>query len=83
MTCYSNRREWMSLGILGATALIGGIDPTRCSVSARELEPDGERLARETLDFISRCRRDDGGYAASPDPAYAGESDTGSATWRP
>jgi geranylgeranyl transferase type-2 subunit beta len=39
-------------------------------------EPDGERIAREAFDFIVRCRRDDGGYAASPDPGYGGESDT-------
>jgi geranylgeranyl transferase type-2 subunit beta len=38
--------------------------------------PDGLRLARETFEFVIRCRRDDGSYAASPDPAYIGESDT-------
>ena len=38
--------------------------------------PDDARLARETLDFIVRCGRADGGYAPSPDPAYAGNSDT-------
>jgi prenyltransferase beta subunit len=38
--------------------------------------PDDARLARETLDFIIRCGRDDGGYAPSPDPSYAGNSDT-------
>ncbi|HET6384658.1 MAG TPA: prenyltransferase/squalene oxidase repeat-containing protein [Armatimonadota bacterium] len=27
-------------------------------------------------DFVRRCRRDDGGYAPSPDPAYPGFSDT-------
>jgi geranylgeranyl transferase type-2 subunit beta len=43
---------------------------------ARPGESDGERLAREARDFIVRCRRDDGGYAPSPDPRYAGESDT-------
>jgi geranylgeranyl transferase type-2 subunit beta len=39
-------------------------------------ETDGERIAREALVFIVRCRRADGGYAASPDPGYGGESDT-------
>jgi hypothetical protein len=34
-------------------------------------------LADETLAFIGRCVRPDGGYAPSPDPAYAGNSDTG------
>jgi hypothetical protein len=31
----------------------------------------------ETLDFICRCARDDGGYSPSPDPEYKGNSDTG------
>lgn len=35
-------------------------------------------LADETLGFIRRCARDDGGYSPSPDPAYRGNSDTGS-----
>jgi geranylgeranyl transferase type-2 subunit beta len=37
---------------------------------------DDERLAKETLDFILRCARADGGYTASPDPEYPGNSDT-------
>jgi geranylgeranyl transferase type-2 subunit beta len=36
-----------------------------------------ERLAEDTLAFIRRCARPDGGYAPSPDPAYLGNSDTG------
>jgi geranylgeranyl transferase type-2 subunit beta len=35
------------------------------------------QLAEETLAFIRRCGRPDGGYAPSPDPAYLGNSDTG------
>ena len=31
----------------------------------------------QTLAFIKRCAREDGGYAPSPDPKYAGNSDTG------
>jgi hypothetical protein len=30
----------------------------------------------ETLAFIRRCARTDGGYDPSPDPAYEGNSDT-------
>jgi geranylgeranyl transferase type-2 subunit beta len=37
---------------------------------------DDAGLAMETLDFIRRCGRNDGGYAASPDSEYAGNSDT-------
>ncbi|HZO89244.1 MAG TPA: prenyltransferase/squalene oxidase repeat-containing protein [Chthonomonadaceae bacterium] len=33
-------------------------------------------LLETTYDFILRCRREDGGYAPSPDPAYPGNSDT-------
>ena len=33
-------------------------------------------LAEETLAFIRRCARADGGYAPSPDPQYQGNSDT-------
>ena len=44
------------------------------------MESRGERRERdacgETFDFILRCRRHDGSYAPSPDPGYAGESDT-------
>jgi geranylgeranyl transferase type-2 subunit beta len=35
------------------------------------------RVAKETLAFIRRCARRDGGYAPSPDPTYPGNSDTG------
>ena len=35
-------------------------------------------MAEDTLAFIRRCARDDGGYAPSPDPDYPGNSDTGS-----
>jgi hypothetical protein len=36
------------------------------------------RVAEETLAFIRRCARRDGGYAPSPDPKYPGNSETGS-----
>ena len=38
---------------------------------------DPAELADETLAFIRRCARADGGYAPSPDPQYQGNSDTG------
>ena len=41
-------------------------------------EQEATALADETFAFIRRCARDDGGYAPSPDPAYHGNSDTGS-----
>ena len=39
-------------------------------------EPDFRLIASETLEFLIRCRREDGGYRASPDPEYPGNSDT-------
>jgi len=35
-------------------------------------------VRENALAFIARCRRDDGGYAPSPDPNYGGNSDTAS-----
>ena len=66
----SSRREWIWSGAGGAVALLLDRGWARAQV------PDGLSLARETLDFIVRCGRADGGYAPSPDRAYAGESDT-------
>src|SRR5579871_1025446 len=37
---------------------------------------EGNAVAESVLAFIERCRRPDGGYAPSPDPAYPGNSDT-------
>ncbi len=69
----SSRRAWLR-GLLG-TSLSVAVVRARAG-SAGGSNP--ERLAGETLAFIRRCARPDGGYAASPDPAYPGNSDTGS-----
>lgn len=37
---------------------------------------DGLKIKSETLKFIEKCARDDGGYSPSPDPQYFGNSDT-------
>jgi geranylgeranyl transferase type-2 subunit beta len=37
---------------------------------------DGLKIKSETLKFIEKCARDDGGYSPSPDPEYSGDSDT-------
>jgi geranylgeranyl transferase type-2 subunit beta len=39
-------------------------------------ERPASKPPEETLAFIRRCARDDGGYVPSPDPAYSGNSDT-------
>ena len=76
MTGPCNRREWMGRIALGTGAALAGLGGGQRPCRAGSAEVDGERLARETWDFIVRCRRADGGYAPSPDPQYAGESDT-------
>lgn len=53
-----------------AGAALGALERT----SARGAEP--AQLADETVSFIRRCARPDGGYAPSPDPNYKGYSDT-------
>jgi geranylgeranyl transferase type-2 subunit beta len=68
-----SRRAWLR-GLLctAATATIGARRPA--SAAGR---PPAE-VADATFAFIRRCARDDGGYAPSMDPAYSGNSDTGS-----
>jgi geranylgeranyl transferase type-2 subunit beta len=56
-------------GVAAGAAMGAFRTPT---ASARQ--PD--QLAQDTLAFIRRCARPDGGYAPSPDPAYLGNSDT-------
>ena len=71
-----HRREWLGRIALGTGAALaglgGGVRPGR----AESADEDSGRVTREAWDFILRCRRDDGGYAPSPDPRYGGESDT-------
>lgn len=38
---------------------------------------DDAAIAAAAFAFVDRCRREDGGYAPSPDPEYKGNSDTG------
>jgi prenyltransferase beta subunit len=68
-----SRRQWLQ-GMAGtaAWALTGIGSPAAISASSPL------QVADETLKFIRRCARPDGGYAPSPDPDYKGNSDTGS-----
>jgi geranylgeranyl transferase type-2 subunit beta len=64
------RRVWLT-----HTALAGaGLVAAGCWKPTPPVDP----LTRDTFDFIARCARDDGGFAPSPDPDYAGNSDTSS-----
>ena len=76
MTRRTTRRDWLRQAALAACAAgAGGIG---CRRAALPPPPDAgdDRLTEETFAFIDRCRRPDGGYAPSPDPDYAGNSDT-------
>jgi geranylgeranyl transferase type-2 subunit beta len=65
---HVSRREFLRGAGCAAVGVI-------CCGSAAGQKPTG--LAEETLGFIRRCAREDGGYAPSPDAAYRGNSDTG------
>jgi geranylgeranyl transferase type-2 subunit beta len=75
MTRHFTRRQWLQRTTWTAAAVVTAGGYGRPGSSSTEPAKD-DRLQRETFDFIERCRRDDGGYAPSPDPDYAGNSDT-------
>jgi geranylgeranyl transferase type-2 subunit beta len=54
---------------------LAGLAISKLPASSAALAQPAE-LANETLAFIRRCARPDGGYDPSPDPAYEGNSDT-------
>ena len=59
----------------GAACTIAGVVVSKLPDSSAAPGQSVE-LADETLAFIRRCVRADGGYDPSPDPAYEGNSDT-------
>jgi hypothetical protein len=63
---FLRRATWAMAGVA-----LGTLRASPASAS------DPAELADETLAFIRRCAREDGGYAPSPDPQYQGNSDTG------
>jgi geranylgeranyl transferase type-2 subunit beta len=69
------RREWLTRTAWAASTALaaGGCGPAAAPDSGKAA---AGRLELDTFDFIERCRREDGGYAPSPDPDYGGESDT-------
>jgi geranylgeranyl transferase type-2 subunit beta len=76
MLRHYTRREWLSGAAWIASAALAGAAGCRRSNSPPGEETPDKWLERETFAFIDRCRREDGGYAPSPDPAYSGNSDT-------
>ncbi|MES2220131.1 MAG: prenyltransferase/squalene oxidase repeat-containing protein [Acidobacteriota bacterium] len=71
----TSRRELLQWSLLAAGALPLRSTRLRAEpVSAAAV--DGEKIKQTTFQFIQKCARPDGGYAASPDPKYKGSSDT-------
>ena len=73
-----SRRDLLrSAAALAASAALAGPRRARAGDSPQAPPPpSAPDLSRETLDFVLRCSRDDGGYSPSPDPSYHGDSDT-------
>src|ERR1051326_3344626 len=69
---HISRRQWLRYLTCAAPWVLAGFR-ARASTAAVS-----SHMAREIWRFICRCGRRDGGYAASPDPNYRGNSDTGS-----
>ncbi len=76
MTDSCTRRRWLQ----GTAAMVCTGLTSTASYGQSHAPPQAERadnrLEDETFAFIERCRREDGGYAPSPDSAYLGNSDT-------
>lgn len=70
------RRAFLKSGIAAAGAGIAGNLVAWAGISSGADAIDGTRIKEQTLAFIHRCARPDGGYAPSPDPSYHGSSDT-------
>src|SRR5690349_16061014 len=70
MHSLQTRRQWLGQAARTASAVLA------CGTLPAKAADEGP-LRGKTLDFSLRCRREDGGYAPSPDPAYKGNSDTG------
>jgi hypothetical protein len=69
-----SRREALKLSLACSVGWGTACRPTDSGTEAET--PDFARIASGTFAFLLRCRRDDGGYRASPDPDYLGHSDT-------
>ncbi|HEY2934115.1 MAG TPA: prenyltransferase/squalene oxidase repeat-containing protein [Acidobacteriota bacterium] len=73
------RRKFIKDAVFSTTGMLlpaTGHAAARETVGSPSSGIDGSRIKNETFKFITRCAREDGGYAPSPDPAYQGNSDT-------
>ncbi|MCY2955150.1 MAG: terpene cyclase/mutase family protein [Planctomycetota bacterium] len=69
MSTKISRRDVLRVGMAGVVGMGMG-----CAGQVEKGE--GDRVAEETLEFVRRCGREDGGYGASPEVGYKGNSDT-------
>src|SRR5262249_52804878 len=76
MSQRCTRRAWLAQAAGTTCGLLVGVHGCKQESSPIPAEVHDSSLERETFEFIERCRREDGGYAPSPDPSYAGNSDT-------
>jgi geranylgeranyl transferase type-2 subunit beta len=76
MAQRATRRQWLGQAAATACGLIAGTSGCRPPAPSAPAGPADHSHGDETWAFIGRCRRPDGAYAASPDPDYAGNSDT-------
>ena len=65
-----SRRRFLGKAVMVTGASLCGL-PSMLAANGNSAD-----LAEEALAFIRRCAREDGGYEPSPDPSYAGTSDT-------
>jgi len=73
-----SRRELLSWTLVAAAGSRFGLSATPARPPASiSSQFDEIKIKSETLKFIEKCARDDGGYSPAPDPQYAGISDTG------
>lgn len=73
------RRELLKSTAFSAAGLVAGPEvfgKAARPAGSRDLPSSDLKVKERTFDFVLRCARNDGGYAPSPDPAYAGNSDT-------
>src|SRR4051812_42613541 len=64
------RRVWLA-SVVSSSSALAAVRALADPSTGRGEDPGGR-----AIDFLVRCRKDDCGYAPSPDPTYAGESDT-------
>ncbi|MFO0890690.1 MAG: prenyltransferase/squalene oxidase repeat-containing protein [Isosphaeraceae bacterium] len=75
MSSRLDRRNWIRQASAAAACCLAPFGGRGQEAGLTDRE-QGRRVAEAAREYILRCRRDDGSYAASPNPNYPGESDT-------